>query len=489
MKYLQKLGKALMLPVACLPAASILMGIGYALEPNIMQGGDIDNAVAFFLVKAGAAIIDNLAWLFAIGLSFGMTKKQDGAAAMSGLIAMFMIQTLLGKDVVVVLRDGLTDVDVAAFGKVNNAFMGIIAGLVAAASYNKFSDTQLPQFLSFFSGKRCVPIVTSIFMLPIIIALLFIWPFVYGVLIEIGIFFVSFDSIGAGIYAFFNRLLIPTGLHHALNQVFWQDIAGINDIGNYFSPTADLIASDGVRGTYRVGMYMAGFFPVMMFGLPAGALAMYHTAKDNKKKIVSGLLMAAAFSSFFTGVTEPLEFAFMFLAPGLYLVHAVLTGLSVAFAAFMGWSAGFSFSAGAIDLALSSVMPMANQPYMLLVQGLVVAVIYYTLFRFIITKFNLKTPGREEDDTEGEENIVLANNDFTAIAKIIMEGLGGKDNVTEVDNCITRLRLEVKDHALVNEKKIKTAGIAGIIRPSKTSVQVIVGTQVQFVADEFKKLM
>ena len=250
---------------------------------------------------------------------------------------------------------------------------------------------------------------------------------------------------GAGIYGFFNRLLIPFGLHHALNSVFWFDIAGIDDIGKFWGQI-----EGGVKGV--TGMYQAGFFPVMMFGLPAGALAMYHTAKENKKKVAAGLLGAAALSAFFTGVTEPLEFAFMFLAPGLYVVHALLTGITVAVVAALPVRAGFNFSAGFVDWFLSFKAPMALNPIYLLGIGLIVAVIYYVVFRIVIVKFNLKTPGREDDDDETK--VVLAN-----------------DNFTKVD-----------------EKKIKSAGVAGVIRPGKTSVQVIIGTQVQHVADEFKKL-
>ena len=310
--------------------------------------------------------------------------------------------------------------------------------------------------------------------------LYFAWPPLYHVLVKFGESIVGLGPVGAGIYAFFNRLLIPTGLHHALNSVFWFDVAGINDIGNFWAGT-------GTKGI--TGMYQAGFFPVMMFGLPAGALAMYHTAKDNKKKIAAGLLIAAAFASFFTGVTEPLEFSFMFLAPALYVVHALLTGIFVAVAAMLHATAGFSFSAGLVDFLLSSRLPMANKPWMLLILGVIAFVVYYVLFRFIIVKFNLKTPGREEDDdVEEEKNAVLADNDFTKVAQIILEGLGGKENLTSIDNCITRLRLEIKDQDQIDEKKIKSAGIAGIIRPGKNSIQIIVGTKVQFVADELIKL-
>ena len=241
-------------------------------------------------------------------------------------------------------------------------------------------------------------------------------------------------------------------------------------------------------GLGQTGMYMTGFFPVMMFGLPAAALAMYHTAKDNKKKVVAGLLLAAGLASFFTGVTEPLEFAFMFLAPGLYLIHAVLTGISAAVCAALPVRAGFNFSAGFVDWFLSFKAPFAENPLWLLGIGLIFGVIYYIVFRFAITKFNLKTPGREDDDIDGEMDIKLENNDFTAVAETILKGLGGKENVVSIDNCVTRLRLEIKDNTKVNEKVIKSAGVAGIIRPGKTNIQVIVGTQVQFVADELKKL-
>ena len=290
----------------------------------------------------------------------------------------------------------------------------------------------------------------------------------------------STGAIGAGIYGFFNRLLIPFGLHHALNSVFWFDVAGINDIGKFWGTM-----EGGILG--QTGMYMSGFFPVMMFGLPAAALAMYHTAKENKKKVAAGLLMAAALSSFFTGVTEPLEFAFMFLAPALYAIHALLTGISMAIVALLPVRAGFNFSAGFVDWFLSFKAPFAENPLYLIPIGLIVAVVYYIVFRIVIVKFNLKTPGREDDDID-EAKVQLSNDNFTEIAKIILEGVGGKENVTSVDNCITRLRLEIKDYTAVNEKMIKSAGVAGVIRPSKNAVQVIIGTKVQFVADEFKKL-
>ena len=481
MKYFQKLGKALMLPVACLPICGILMGFGYILAPAAMAGevqgftaGGFLYAVGLFLIKAGGALIDNMSWLFAIGVAVGMSDDNDGAAGLAGLVSMFMITTLLSSGTVAGITGKEAD---PAFDKIVNQFIGIISGIIGSFCYNKYKTVKLPDALAFFSGKRAVAIFTAVYSILAALVLFFIWPVVYGALVALGASFIGMGALGAGIYAFFNRLLIPFGLHHALNSVFWFDVAGINDLGNFWGNT-------GVLG--QTGMYMTGFFPFMMFGLPAACLAMYHTAKTEKKQIAYGLLASAAFCSFFTGVTEPIEFAFMFLAPGLYVVHALLAGITAGITVALPIRAGFSFSGGAVDMVLSSFTPLAQNPWLLIPIGIVVGVIYYVVFRFVIIKFDLKTPGREDD--EDETKVVLANNDFTQVAAIILEGVGGAANVTSIDNCITRLRLEVKDYTAVDEKKIKSAGIAGIIRPGKTSVQVIVGTQVQFVADEFKKL-
>lgn len=476
MKYFQRLGKSLMLPVAALPVAGILMGIGYWIDPT---GWGANSVISAFLLKSGGAIIDNMAILFAIGVAVGMSDDNDGAAGLAGLVSWLMITTLLSTAVVAMLQGVDVEAVNPAFGKIQNQFIGIVAGLIGASCYNRFKNTKLPDFLGFFSGRRCVAIVTALASIVAALVLYFVYPVIYSGLVSFGESMISMGPIGAGIYGFFNRLLIPLGLHHALNSVFWFDVAGINDIANFWS------ATNGTLG--QTGMYMSGFFPVMMFGLPAAAFAMYTCAKKNKKKAAAGILLAAALSSFFTGVTEPLEFAFMFLAPGLYVVHALLTGISMAVVAALPVRAGFNFSAGFVDWVLSFKAPMAMNPLYLLGIGLVFAVIYYVVFVVMIKKFNLKTPGRE-DDEDDDSSAVLANNDYTNVAKIILEGLGGAKNITSIDNCVTRLRLEVKDPILVNEKKIKSSGVAGVIRPGKTSVQVIVGTQVQFVADEFKKL-
>lgn len=476
MKTLQRLGKSLMLPVACLPVASIFMGIGYAIDPS---GWGANSVLAAFLIKAGAALIDNMGILFALGVGIGMSDDNDGTAALAALVSWLIVTTLLSPSVVALLKEIPVEEVPAAFSKTQCQFIGILTGIIGANCYNRFKNVKLVDALSFFSGKRCVAIVTAGLSLIAALILFFVWPVVYNALVSFGEAIVGTGAIGSGIYAFLNRLLIPTGLHHALNSVFWFDVAGINDIGNFWAGT-------GVKGV--TGMYMTGFFPVMMFGLPAGALAMYHTAKDNKKKAVYGLLLAASVSSFVTGVTEPLEFSFMFLAPPLYIAHAVLTGISAFVTTLLPVRAGFNFSAGLIDWLLSFNAPMALNPLMLIPIGLVFGVIYYIVFRFMIVKLNLKTPGREDDDIEAEKNVVVANDDFTKMASIILEGLGGKENLVSIDNCVTRLRLEIKDQSKVNEKLIKSTGVAGIMRPGKTSIQVIVGTKVQFVADELKKL-
>lgn len=483
MKFLQRLGKSLMLPVACLPICGILMGLGYVICPEAMQGGEITTLVqqiGYYLIKAGGALIDNMAILFAIGIGVGMAEDNDGTAGLAALASWLMITNLLSTANVSVIKT-LSEITTLAFDKIQNPFIGIIAGIIGAMCYNKFKSTKLPDWLSFFSGKRCVAIVAGVVSIIASVVLLFVWPILFGGLVALGQGIAGLGPVGAGLYAFFNRLLIPFGLHHALNNVFWFDTIGLGDLTHFWAgdTSADV--------TWSLGMYMSGFFPCMMFGVPGAALAMIHTAKSNKKKAAIGLVASAAIAAFVCGVTEPFEFGFMFLAPVLYVVYAVLYGIFVAITAVVGFRAGFSFSAGATDLVFSAPLPAAQNTWMIIPLGLAAFVVFYVVFRFAITKFDLKTPGRE-DDAEDETTVQLANNDFTQVARIVLEGVGGKENVASVDNCITRLRLEIKDYTQVDEKKIKSAGVAGVIRPGKTSVQVIIGTKVQFVADEFKKL-
>ncbi len=485
MKFLQKLGKSLMLPVACLPICGILMGIGYALCPATMQGGDVTGIVqqiGYYLVKAGGALIDNMAILFAIGIGVGMSEENDGTGGLAALASWLMITNLLSTANVSVIRT-LSEDATLAFDKIQNPFIGIIAGIIGAMCYNRFKSTKLPDWLSFFSGKRCVAIVAGVVSIIVSVVLLFVWPILFGALVALGEGIASLGAVGAGLYAFFNRLLIPFGLHHALNNVFWFDTIGLGDLTHFWAgeTSADV--------TWSLGMYMSGFFPCMMFGIPGAALAMVHTAKSNKKKVAVGLLSSAAIAAFVCGVTEPFEFGFMFLAPVLYLIYALLYAIFTVITVVVGFRAGFSFSAGLTDLVFSASLPAAQNTWMIIPLGIAAFIVFYVVFRFAIVKFDLKTPGREDDDdTDAEMKAVLANDDFTEVAKIVLEGVGGKENVTSIDNCITRLRLEIKDYTKVDEKKIKSAGVAGVIRPGKNSVQVIVGTKVQFVADEFKKL-
>ena len=488
MKFLQKLGKALMLPVAVLPICGILMGIGYYLCPATMQGGEVEgikNLIGFFLVKAGSALIENMAILFAIGIGVGMSEKNDGTGGIAALASWLMITTLLSTDVVTTMIPSIADnaTKTLAFNKIANPFIGILSGVIGSSCYNKFKNTKLPDWLAFFSGKRCVAIIAGLVSIVVSAVLLFVWPLLFGALVALGDAVAGMGVVGAGIYAFLNRLLIPTGLHHALNNVFWFDTIGLGDLQHFWAgeTSADV--------TWSLGMYMSGFFPCMMFGIPGAALAMIQCAKPAKKKIAIGLVASAAVCSFICGVTEPFEFGFMFLAPGLYVVYALLYGIFTIITVVLGFRAGFSFSAGATDLLFSSTLPAAQKTLLIIPLGIAAFVVFYFVFLFAIKKFDLKTPGREDDDDlEAEKKVQLASDDYTEIAKKILAGCGGKGNIVSIDNCVTRLRLEVRDMTAVNDKAIKAAGVAGVIKPGKTSVQVIVGTKVQFVADAFSKL-
>ena len=488
MKWLQKLGKAMMLPVAALPICGILMGIGYALAPAVMGAEGATSGVAytigFLLIKAGGALIDNMAWLFAIGAAVGLSDDHDGTAGLAGLVSFLMMQQLLNPGVVGAVRtleEG--SVDYIAFSKVaGNSFIGILAAIVGATCYNKFKNTKLPDWLAFFSGKRFVAIATGLVSIVVSIILVFVWPIIFGALVALGNGIVGMGGIGAGIYAFLNRLLIPTGLHHALNNVFWFDTIGLGDLSHFWA--GETSADVG----WSLGMYMSGFFPCMMFGIPGAALAMVKTAKNKKAAI--GLVLSAAICAFICGVTEPFVFGFMFLCFPLYVVYAALYGIFTIITYYVGFRAGFCFSAGATDLVFSASLPAAAKTWTIIPLGIAAFVVFYLVFYFAITKFDLKTPGREdEDEEEAEKKITLANNNYTAVAAGVLAAVGGKENVTGADFCATRLRLDVKDSTLVNEKAVKAAGAAGVIRPSKNACQVVIGTQVQFVYDELKKML
>ncbi|WP_410207570.1 N-acetylglucosamine-specific PTS transporter subunit IIBC [Fusobacterium sp.] len=490
-KYLQKIGKALMVPVAVLPAAAILMGIGYWIDPT---GWGANSQLAALLIKAGAAIIDNMAILFAVGVAFGLSKDKDGAAALAGLVGFEVVTTLLSVGAVSQILQIPVEEVPAAFGKINNQFIGILCGVIAGELYNKFHTVELPKFLAFFSGKRLVPILTSVAMLICSFILLYVWPAIYSGLVHFGISIAKLGPVGAGIYGFFNRLLIPVGLHHALNSVFWFNVAGINDIGRFWGPASQAYEGlpDIIKGTYHVGMYQAGFFPIMMFGLLGACAAFIVTSKNENRNKIMSIMVAAGFTSFFTGVTEPIEFAFMFVAPALYVLHAILTGIAVFIAATFDWVAGFGFSAGLVDFVLSLRNPNAKSPVMLLVLGVIFFVIYFVIFSVVIKKFNLQTPGREEVDMDVNidghtEPIPVNINSHGELAMALLPLLGGKENLKDVDYCTTRIRLEVADPDKVNEAGIKKL-VPGIIKKG-SAVQVIVGPEVEFVVTELKKLL
>ena len=348
-----------------------------------------------------------------------------------------------------------------------------------AISFQKFDQKRLPQFLAFFDGKRFASIVSIGITLLISLIFIDIWPMCYHFFIWFGKEIANFGPISAGIYGVLNRLLIPTGLHHALNSVFWFDVTGINDIGKFWGTI-----SGGVKGV--TGMYQAGFFPVMMFGLPGAALAMYRCARKENKKKVGAILFSAALASFFTGVTEPLEFAFMFVAPTLYLIHALLTGMMLFIAATFKWMAGFGFSAGLIDYVLSFKSPFANNILFLIPLGIICGLIYYIVFRVLITRYNIMTPGREENEVKKVEKV---ENKFDEIAIQLFEALGGKKNIISVDHCITRLRVEVKDISIIDKQTLSKMNFSHIVEASEHEIQIIIGTEVQFIAEILNEIL
>lgn len=494
MKFLQQLGKALMLPVACLPFCGLLMGAGYLLCPASMQGGEIAGAGALaglFLVKAGGALIDNMALLFAVGVGVGMSEKQDGTGGLAALTSWLMFTTILRLDVVVKILPSIAG-DAAqslAFAKIANPFIGVLAGVIGAFCYNRFKDMKLPDWLSFFSGKRCVAIMAGLLAIAASVVLLFVWPLLYRSLIALGQVIAGMGALGAGIYAVLNRLLIPLGLHHALNNVFWFDTIGLGDLTHFWAgdTSADV--------PWSLGVYMSGFFPCMMFGVPGAALAMLQAAKPENRKTVAGVLGSAAICSFVCGITEPFEFAFMFAAPILYAAYALLYGIFTVIVAYLDFRAGFAFSAGATDLLFSASLPAAQNTWLILPLGFAAFLSFYLVFRIMIANLGLRTPGREGEDAAPQEKSEKTPTEsapkshaFVEIAETVLVGVGGRENVVSIDHCVTRLRLEVKDANLVDERKIKSAGVPGVIRPGKESVQVVVGQNVQFVAEEFRKL-
>lgn len=389
MKYAYRLGKAVMLPVACLPVAGLLMGVGFWLDP-VGQGENL--LLAHAMILAGSVLIDNMSLLFTLGVAVGLADEQDGTAALAGVISWLMIQKILSPDNVVILTGNR--VDASSFSYINNQFVGILSGWIGAYCCNKYRFKVFRGPLQIYGGRVYALMMATIYAALASIMLLFAWPYLHSVCLYVGESLIGTGALGAGVYGFLNRLLIPTGFHHVLNSVFWFDLAGIADLNSFWNGT-------GVYG--QTGMYMTGYFPVMIFGLPGAALAMYHTAYPAQKKMAAGLLLTASLCSVLTGVTEPLEFAFMFLAPGLFLLHAILMGISMYICAALPFRIGFNFSAGLMDYFMCLNAPMTQNPGLLLPVGLLFGLLYYIVFRFCILHFHLKTPGREASEKENEK--------------------------------------------------------------------------------------
>lgn len=389
MKYAYRLGKAVMLPVACLPVAGLLMGVGFWLDP-VGQGENL--LLAHVMILAGSVLIDNMSLLFTLGVAVGLADEQDGTAALAGVISWLMIQKILSPDNVVILTG--SRVDASSFSYINNQFVGILSGWIGAYCCNKYRFKVFHGPLQIYGGRVYALMMATVYAALASIMLLFAWPYLHSACLYVGESLIGTGALGAGVYGFLNRLLIPTGFHHVLNSVFWFDLAGIADLNSFWNGT-------GVYG--QTGMYMTGYFPVMIFGLPGAALAMYHTAYPAQKKMATGLLLTASLCSVLTGVTEPLEFAFMFLAPGLFLLHAILMGISMYICAALPFRIGFNFSAGLMDYFMCLNAPMTQNPGLLLPVGLLFGLLYYIVFRFCILHFHLKTPGREASEKENEK--------------------------------------------------------------------------------------
>lgn len=461
--FFQRLGRALQLPIAVLPVAALLLRFG---QPDLLN--------VPFIAQAGGAIFDNLALIFAIGVASSWSKDNAGSAALAGAVGYFV----------------MTKAMVTINPEINMGVLaGIITGLVAGAVYNRWAGIKLPDFLSFFGGKRFVPIATGFFCLILAAIFGYVWPPVQHAIHSGGEWIVSAGALGSGIFGFINRLLIPTGLHQVLNTIAWFQIGEFtNAAGAVFRGDINrFYAGDGTAG-----MFMSGFFPIMMFGLPGAALAMYLAAPKARRPMVGGMLLSVAITAFLTGVTEPLEFLFMFLAPLLYLLHAVLTGISLFIATALGIHAGFSFSAGAIDYVLMYSLPAASKNvWMLLVMGVVFFFVYFLLFSAVIRMFNLKTPGREDKaaDVVTEEANSNTEEGLTQLATSYIAAVGGTDNLKAIDACITRLRLTVGDSAKVNDAACKRLGASGVVKLNKQTIQVIVGAKAESIGDEMKKVV
>ncbi len=493
---LQRLGKSLMLPIAVLPAAGILLRLG---QDDLLGRIKAPVIGPFFqaMSAAGGALFDNLPLLFAVGVAIGFARKADGSTALAAVVGYLVMQAVFKTMSPVVLAEVVDKAGKQA--QINySVFAGIIVGLVTAWLFDRYHTIQLPSYLGFFGGRRFVPIAVSLACLFIAFAMSYFYPIFDSGLTGLGKFIGGSGALGAFVYGFANRMLIPVGLHHIPNSYVWFLY------GDYTKPDGTVVTGELTRfaaGDPTGGHLTSGFYPILMFGLPAAALAMIHVANKKQKKVAVGILAAAGLTAFLTGVTEPLEFAFMFVAFPLYLIHAVLTGLSLAVAYLLDIHLGFSFSAGLIDLLLYGTAPAARNIPLLILMGVVFFALYYLLFRFAITRWNLRTPGREpeaEFDAEQRANLAEGAASATAItagsgaatavvpdtrAEQLIAAFGGRDNLVNVDACITRLRMEVADKSKVDAARLKALGAAGVLDVGN-SVQAVFGTQSEALKNE-----
>ena len=521
---LQRVGRSFMLPIALLPVAGLLLGIGSSFTnpttleayhlTNIIREGGFLYTVLDIMSKTGSVVFDNLALLFAMGVAIGMAKKEKEVAALSGAIAYLImnaaISTLIAAKGGVEAMGANTTTSVLGITTLQmGVFGGIIVGLGVAALHNRFYKIKLPQVLSFFGGTRFVPIICSIVYLIVGVIMFYVWPVVQSGIAALGQLVLNSGYAGTWIYGIIERALIPFGLHHVFYIPFWQTdlggtmiIDGITVSGAQNIFFAELASKATEQFSVSATRFMSGKFPFMIFGLPAAAFAMYRAARPEKRKVVGGLLLSAALTSMLTGITEPLEFTFLFVAPAMYVVHCILAGLSYMLMHIFNVGVGMTFSGGAIDLTLFGILQgnaKTNWIWIVIV-GLVYAVVYYFVFYFMITRFNYKTPGREADD---EETRLFTRNDYderntavksqgtsgaNAVSSLILRGLGGKANIVDLDCCATRLRITVRNEASVDETLLRQSGASGVIRKGE-GVQVIYGPRVSVIKSDLEDFL
>ena len=518
---LQRVGRSFMLPIALLPIAGLMLGIGssftnptmletYRLTAVIKEGG-ILYTLLDIMSKTGGVVFDNLALLFAIGVSIGMAKKEKEVAALSGVIGYLIMNAAISalisaKGGVEAMTANSTTTTMGITTLQMGVFGGIIVGLGAAALHNRFYKIKLPQVLSFFGGTRFVPIIVSVVYLMVGIIMFYIWPVIQIGIAGLGQLVLDSGYVGTWIYGIIERALIPFGLHHVFYMPFWQTELGgaalvdgvmVQGAQNIFF--AELASKTTEQFSVSATRFMTGKFPFMIFGLPAAAYAMYKTARPEKKKVAYGLLLSAALTSMLTGITEPLEFTFLFVAPIMYAVHCVLAGLAYMLMHILNVGVGMTFSGGIIDLVLFGVLQGNTKTgwIWIVIIGLLYAIIYYVVFYYMIKKFNLKTPGREMDHEEtklytrkdmkrpGSLNNVNENGEEDAVSAMIVNGLGGIDNLSDIDCCATRLRVTVLDSNLVFDRVLKESGASGVIHKGN-GVQIIYGPQVSVIKSKLE---